>query len=111
MPGRFLGTCKKYKSFGKDHKCTLTTHTHIHVHTHAHTHAYNIHIRTHTQARTHTRTHTAANVLVDYNQQRLKVADFGCAELLEECHGSEKAGTLAYNPPEVCTKINFFALN
>ena len=50
----------------------------------------------------------AANLLIDQNTQRLKVADFGCAELLEECHlgpsfrGNEKAGTLAYNPPEVC---------
>ena len=51
----------------------------------------------------------AANLLIDQNTQRLKVADFGCAELLEECHlgpyfrGNEKAGTLAYNPPEVCS--------
>lgn len=50
---------------------------------------------------------TAANLLIDYNCQRLKVADFGCAELLEECcHGkgfpeSKDAGTLWYNPPEV----------
>ena len=49
----------------------------------------------------------AANLLINYNVQRLKVADFGCAELLEECHlgpcfrGNEKAGTLTYNPPEV----------
>ena len=62
---------------------------------------------THIHTHTHTHTHTAANVLFDYNQQRLKVADFSCAELLEECHrgpcfrGNEKAGTLAYNPPEV----------
>lgn len=49
----------------------------------------------------------AANLLVDYNCQRLKVADFGCAELLDECcRGSsfpdnKDAGTLWYNPPEV----------
>jgi len=49
----------------------------------------------------------AANLLINHNTQRLKVADFGCAELLEECHlgpcfrGQEKAGTLTYNPPEV----------
>ena len=53
----------------------------------------------------------AANLLIDQNTQRLKVADFGCAELLEECHlgpsfhGNEKAGTLAYNPPEVCSLL------
>jgi len=47
-----------------------------------------------------------ANLLINHNVQRLKVADFGCAELLEECHlgpcfrGNEKAGTLTYNPPE-----------
>ena len=60
--------------------------------------------------RTHNKVHdvlSAANLLIDYNRQRLKVADFGCAELLEECcHGkgfpeNRDAGTLWYNPPEV----------
>ena len=52
---------------------------------------------------------TAANLLIDYNCQRLKVADFGCAELLEECchgkgcTGNKDAGTLWYNPPQVST--------
>ena len=51
--------------------------------------------------------YTASNLLMDFSQQRLKLADFGCAELLEETDhptwssGIEKAGTLAYNPPEV----------
>jgi serine/threonine protein kinase len=51
-----------------------------------------------------------ANLLIDYNCQRLKVADFGCAELLEECchgkgcTGNKDAGTLWYNPPQYyCT--------
>ncbi len=58
-----------------------------------------------------THTHTAANLLIDYNCQRLKVADFGCAELLEECQlglsfsSNDRAGTLAYNPPEVRTSV------
>ncbi|CAI8017544.1 Mitogen-activated protein kinase kinase kinase 1 [Geodia barretti] len=47
-----------------------------------------------------------ANLLIDYNCQRLKVADFGCAELLDEgCHRkglpeNKDAGTLWYNPPD-----------
>ena len=50
---------------------------------------------------------SAANLLIDYNCQRLKVADFGCAELLDEgCHRkglpeNKDAGTLWYNPPDV----------
>ena len=54
--------------------------------------------------------YTAANLLIDYNCQRLKVADFGCAELLNEtCHRkgfpeNKDAGTLWYNPPDVSTR-------
>ncbi len=51
---------------------------------------------------------SAANLLLDYTAQRMKLADFGAAELLEEkrlpgdhFHGDVGAGTLAYNPPEV----------
>ncbi len=51
-----------------------------------------------------------ANLLLDYTAQRMKLADFGAAEILEEqrrvpgdstISGYVGAGTLAYNPPEV----------
>ena len=50
---------------------------------------------------------------MDYTAQRIKIADFGAAELLEEkrrssdrIHGDVGAGTLAYNPPEVRERFN-----
>lgn len=50
------------------------------------------------------------NLLIDENIQRIKVADFGCAQILEDYHqgycmrGDAKAGTLHYNPPEHYTE-------
>jgi serine/threonine protein kinase len=46
------------------------------------------------------------NLLIDENIQRLKVADFGCSQILDDSHqgycmrGDANAGTLHYNPPE-----------
>ena len=53
-----------------------------------------------------TRTHTAGNILVDDTAQRIKLTDFGCAEILEQKRmkffsADPNAGTLSYNPPEV----------
>ena len=48
---------------------------------------------------------TAANLLLDYTAQRLKLTDFGFAQILDqyssEVQSDENAGTLSYNPPEV----------
>ena len=48
---------------------------------------------------------TAANLLLDYTAQRLKLTDFGFAQILDQCsteiQSDENAGTLSYNPPEV----------
>ncbi len=53
----------------------------------------------------------AANLLVDYTAQHVKLADFGAAELLDKRQTlgdratSNCGGTLHYNPPEVRVKI------
>ena len=47
----------------------------------------------------------AANLLLDYTAQRLKLTNFGSVQLLDEyCNEvrvDDNAGTLSYNPPEV----------
>ena len=46
----------------------------------------------------------ASNLLLDYTAQRLKLTDFGFAQILDqytsEIPADENAGTLSYNPPE-----------
>jgi serine/threonine protein kinase len=48
---------------------------------------------------------------LDYTAQRLKLTDFGFAQILDqyssEVQSDENAGTLSYNPPEVCILTNF----
>ena len=52
---------------------------------------------------------TAANILVDETAQRIKLTDFGSAEIIGEKRtdytksfsADPNAGTLSYNPPEV----------
>ena len=65
-------------------------------------------IRSHTVIMCPSLFYLAANLLLDHTAQRIKLADFGAAELLEEkrmssdrIHGDLGAGTLCYNPPEV----------
>ncbi len=55
--------------------------------------------------------HTAANILVDESVQRIKLIDFGSAEIIEERTTSHaktfsggsclSIGALSYKPPEV----------
>ena len=54
---------------------------------------------------------------MDSTTQRLKVADFGCARVIEDDHdgscyrGDANAGTLHYNPPEVCCLLVAIFIN
>ena len=68
-----------------------------------HVNAYNI--RLYSNRVTDCHLFTAANLLLDYTAQRLKLTDFGFAQILDqyssEVQSDDNAGTLSYNPPEV----------